>query len=85
MYLTLLKLVNSTDLTAETTDHKFMVSGHSFLPNDAHFGMIEAASRRREHIYIPGVWKETIMNAKRNAQNVASLKLRILISVLLQL
>ena len=29
MSLTLLKLVNSTDIAAESTDHKFMMSGHS--------------------------------------------------------
>ncbi|KAJ4436131.1 hypothetical protein ANN_18758 [Periplaneta americana] len=64
MSLTLLKLLNSTDIAAETIDHKFMVSGQSFLPNGAHFGLIGAASCKKGHIYVPEDWKETIMNAK---------------------
>lgn len=53
MTLALRKLVNSTKIAALTLDRKFMVSGHSFLPNDAQSGVIEAASRRKERIYIP--------------------------------
>lgn len=34
-----LKLLADTDI--QTVDHKFMVSDHSFLPNDREFGQIE--------------------------------------------
>lgn len=44
MALTLLKLVQSNEIQADIIDFKFMVSGHSYLPNDREFGIIEAAS-----------------------------------------
>ena len=43
---TLLKLVQDPDISIDTTDHKFLVSGHSHLPNDREFGVIESAIRR---------------------------------------
>lgn len=42
-----------------------MVSGHSYLPNDGEFGIIESASRRNAHIYSSDEWVEIIKNAKR--------------------
>lgn len=66
MSLSLLKLVNSTNIAAYSIDHKLMVSGHSFLPIDAEYGLIEAASHKKQYIYIPEGWKETIMNTKRS-------------------
>ena len=32
-----------TTTAAEAGDHKFLVSGHSYLPNDADFDVIEGA------------------------------------------
>ena len=29
-----------------------MVSGHSYLPHDRNFGIVEAARRRTQHLYI---------------------------------
>lgn len=31
-------------------DIKFMISGHSFLPNDSQFGVVEKACQEREEI-----------------------------------
>ena len=45
-------------------DHKFMVSGHSFLPNDADFGVIEAYNKSRP-IYDPDDWYEGIIKSKK--------------------
>lgn len=43
-----------------------MVLDHSFLLNDVEFDLTDAASRKRNNIYVPEGWKETsIMNAKR--------------------
>lgn len=42
-----------------------MVFGLSFLPNDIEFYLTEAASNKKQHIYVPGDWKEIFMNAKR--------------------
>lgn len=39
--------------------------GDTFLPSDADFDLIEATSRKKQHIYVPGYWKETIMNAEK--------------------
>ena len=37
MLLTFLKLVHDPDISANIIGHKFMVSGHSFLPNYSEF------------------------------------------------
>lgn len=65
MALTLLKLVQSSEIQADMTDLKFMVSGHSYLPNYREFGIIEAASKRKEFIYSPDDWIDIITRAKR--------------------
>lgn len=39
-----------------TVDHKFMVSGHSYLPNDRDFSNIENAMRKSQVIYVPSDW-----------------------------
>lgn len=46
-------------------DHKFMVFGHSYLPNDAEFDMTETPSRKTQYVYVSGDYKETTMNANR--------------------
>lgn len=48
MFLTLLKLVNSKNITIQSINQKFMVSGRTFLPNAAEFDLIEAPSSRKE-------------------------------------
>ena len=48
-----LKIVQSSDNNVETVDHKFMVSGHSFLPNDRDFGLIETKIKKSNYLYIP--------------------------------
>ena len=42
----LLHIVCSQEFTISLIDHKFMVSGHSYLPNDRDFGSVETARRR---------------------------------------
>lgn len=34
-------------------NHKLMVSGHSYLPNDADFGVIERATKKAANIFLP--------------------------------
>jgi hypothetical protein len=43
--LTSLKLVQDLSVAAEVIDHKFMTSGHSYLPNDSDFGSIEKCAK----------------------------------------
>lgn len=63
--LSMLKLVQDPEISVDTIDHKFLVSGHSYLPNDGEFGIIESASRRHGLIYGPDQWIDIIKNAKR--------------------
>ena len=49
----------------ETVDHKFLVSGHSYLPNDADFGVIERATKKSA-LYVPDQWFQTIRSCKRS-------------------
>ena len=51
----------------DITDHNFMVPGHSYLPNDRDFGVIEQAKRRRQQIYIPSEWYELVRSACRTS------------------
>jgi len=48
-----LHIVASVDLSYEVIDHKFMVSGHSYLPNDRDFASIENSKRRTQVVYVP--------------------------------
>lgn len=63
---TLLYVVGSPEYSYKHIDHKFMVSGHSYLPNDRDFSSIETAKRKRDHIYTPDDWYELIRTARRN-------------------
>jgi len=36
-----LKIVKTLENNVEIIDHKFLISGHSFLPNDRDFGVVE--------------------------------------------
>ena len=48
-----LHIVGNPSLPFDVIDHKFMVPGRSYLPNDWDFGVIEQAKRRRQQIYTP--------------------------------
>lgn len=43
-----LKVVQSTKNAVELINHKFLYSGHSYLPNDADFGTIESTIRKKD-------------------------------------
>ena len=61
----LLKVVQDPNNTITTIDHKFLVSGHSYLPNDDDFGVIKNASPYQNLIYSPEQWVSIIKNGKR--------------------
>ena len=46
----------------ELVNHKFMVSGHSYLPNDADFGIIERTKPKSTEIFVPEQWYKLIEN-----------------------
>ena len=60
-----LHVVASNEYPYTLVDHKFMVSGHSYLPNDRDFGCIETARRRQEHIFIPDDCYDLVERARR--------------------
>lgn len=59
-----MKIVLSSD-SFEIIDHKFMVSGHSFLPNDRDFGVIENSIRKQEQIYVPDHYYNLIRKSRK--------------------
>ncbi|CAG9773243.1 unnamed protein product [Ceutorhynchus assimilis] len=63
--LSLLKLTQDPVMSTSFIDHKFLVSGHSYLPNDADFGIIESKSRKKEFIYGPRDWFNLVATAKK--------------------
>lgn len=60
-----LYIVSSSSYSYQVIDHKFMMTGHSYLPNDRDFGGIETAKRRTSAIYVPDDWCTLIKNARR--------------------
>lgn len=46
-------IVASDEYSFTEIDHKFMISGHSFLPNDRDFGQIEQSRKKIMQIYVP--------------------------------
>ncbi|CAH1993091.1 unnamed protein product [Acanthoscelides obtectus] len=57
-------IVSSHDLIVEEINHKFLVSGHSYLPCDQDFGLIEKQKKYFKDIYVPDSW-ETVVKAAR--------------------
>lgn len=62
--LSLMKYVESPENSVEVIEQKFLVSGHSFLPNDRDFGAIEVAAKKKQ-IFVPNDWYSVIASAKR--------------------
>lgn len=62
--LSLLKLVQSTEIKANSIQIKFLVSGHSYLPNDWDFAVIESHARKIQSIYSPNDWYNIIRTSK---------------------
>ena len=60
-----LYIVSSDKYSFTTIDHKFMVVGHSYLPNDRDFGSIESSRLKAQHIYVPSDWADLIRKARR--------------------
>lgn len=52
------------DHNIHTIDHKFMASGHSYLPNDGDFGSIEQFAKGKT-VYVPENWHSIITKCRR--------------------
>ncbi|KAI4482024.1 hypothetical protein M0804_009043 [Polistes exclamans] len=64
MALMWLKVVQSEN-SIEIIDHKFLLSGHSYLPNDADFGIIEMALRKMNFVYTPQDYYNVIAQCRK--------------------
>lgn len=62
-----MKLVQSTEIKAESIDMKFLVSGHSYLPNDSDFAIIESCAKKNQNIFSPDDWYHIIKTCKKKA------------------
>ncbi|KAI4478515.1 hypothetical protein M0804_011838 [Polistes exclamans] len=65
--LSLLKLVQSTEIRAESIEMKLLVSGHSYLPNDSDFAIIESRAKKNQNIFSPDDWYNIIKTCKKKA------------------
>ena len=61
----LLYVVATPDFSYESIDHKFMVSGHSYLPNDRDFGSMESIKCHTQHVFTPDEWRSLVADARR--------------------
>lgn len=50
-----MKYVQSSENSVNFIEQKFLVSGHSFLPNNRDFGAIEVAAKKKQ-IFVPPDW-----------------------------
>ncbi|KAL4153193.1 hypothetical protein QTP88_001026 [Uroleucon formosanum] len=67
-------IVCSDHLSPTQIHHKFLVSGHSYLPCDRDFGVIEKQKKYHPEIYIPNDWITVILKArKRNPFKVVQM------------
>ena len=67
-----MKIDQSSNNNIEMVDHKFLVSGHSFLPNDRDFGLIEMKIKKANCLYNPEHYYELIEKCRR--RNTFSIK-----------
>jgi len=57
-------ITTSPEFKVSQIDHKFLCSGHSYLPCDQDFGLIEKSKKYYPNIYIPDDWKSVITSAR---------------------
>lgn len=58
-------IVASTSFTVEEIDHKFLLSGHSYLPCDQDFGLIEKEKKFHPDVHLPNDWITVILSARK--------------------
>ena len=69
-----LHIAASSEYSITNIEHKFMISGHSFLPR---FGHIELSRKKTQHIYMPRNWEQVVpfrvFRMKRLKEMISSL------------
>lgn len=59
-------ITDSPEFTVERIDHKFYISGHSYLPCDRDFGLVTRQKKYFPNIYIPSHWKDVVLAARKS-------------------
>lgn len=57
--------VSSLNYMVETIDHKFLVSGHSYLLNDQDIGLLEKYKKYLQNVYVPSDWVQVVREARK--------------------
>ena len=65
-------VIASSEYPFPTIDYKFMVSGHSYLPNDRDFGCVELSRGKTAHIFVPEHWEQVVTQARSKNPCVVS-------------
>lgn len=58
-------LVSCEEYTVDRIDHKFLVSGHSYLPNDQDFGLVEKNKKHYPNVYLPDDWVSVVRETRK--------------------
>ena len=58
-----LYVISNTQI--ETVEHKFLVSGHSFMECDQNFGVIEKKKKTTGYVFAPKDWARLIKNSSK--------------------
>ena len=69
-----LHVVASNEYPFTRVEHKFMVSDHSYLPNDQDFGHVELSRKKTNHIFVPEDWERVVTEARRAKKIRSSLE-----------
>lgn len=56
-------IVQTTSISR--VDHKFLISGHSYMECDQDFGIIERAKSKHQYIFVPDDWTNIVAHASR--------------------
>lgn len=64
LFFFMIYMVNYVDHISEITVC-YLVSGHSFLPNDSDFSDISKAQKKQQYLYTPQEWMDLIRNCRK--------------------
>lgn len=64
--LSLMKYLQTQNGSTETIDLKFVVPGHSYLPNDTDFSFVEKRSKTSSNIFSPRDWYDIILGCRKS-------------------